>query len=201
MKIPTIIICPGNGCTNIRQSNWYGHLYERLKQLDMPCVCDDFPDPLHARREKWIPHIRKLVDQHVSNEKGVLLVGHSSGAQAALRYAEEYRLAGCVLVSATYSDLGDEHERASGYYPQVGAGGEETNGYNFEAMKKNCAIWHQFHSDNDPFIPLGEAERIRDGLRLPESSYHMLPGRSHFFDFEPKLLDVIISMSEKLKEK
>ena len=126
----------------------------------------------------------------------VILVGHSSGAQAALRYAEEYPVHGIVLVSATYSDLGDAHERASGYYPQlqkgsVGVG--ETNQYLFEQMRQNCPRWHQFHSNDDPFIPLDEAERIRDGLGLIDT-YHMIPGRSHFFDYSPELLDAVLSL-------
>jgi hypothetical protein len=123
----------------------------------------------------------------------VVLVGHSSGAQAALRYAEKYAVDGIVLVSATYSDLGDASERASGYYPQQqkNVTGEK-NQYLFDEMKKNCPLWHQFHSDDDPFIPLREAERIRDGLGLSDT-YHMLPGRSHFFDYSPELLDAVLS--------
>jgi hypothetical protein len=61
-------------------------------------------------------------------------------------------------------------------------------------MKKNCKNWYQFHSDDDPFIPLHEAEKIRDGLGL-SSTYCMLPGRSHFFDFSPEILDAVIELS------
>jgi pimeloyl-ACP methyl ester carboxylesterase len=123
-------------------------------------------------------------------------VGHSSGSQAALRYAEQYPVHGIVLVSATYSDLDDAHERASGYYPQrrkQSMGEGESNPYLFQSMRKNCPRWHQFHSNDDPFIPLHEAERIRDGLGLL-NTYHMIPGRSHFFDYSPELLEAIISL-------
>lgn len=127
----------------------------------------------------------------------MILVGHSSGAQAALRYAELYKVHGIVLVSATYSDLGDAHERASRYYPQKSSSGDgvvsDKNPYLFEKMKKNCKQWHQFHSDDDPFIPLHEAEKIRDGLGL-SNTYYMLPGRSHFFEYAPELLKVILSI-------
>ena len=116
-------------------------------------------------------------------------MGHSSGAQAALRYAELYPVHGIVLVSATYSDLGDSSERASGYYPQG-----TNNLYLFDEMRKNCKFWKQFHSDNDPFIPMHEAERIRDGLGLTLDSYLMLPGRSHYFDYSPELLDAVLSL-------
>jgi hypothetical protein len=64
-------------------------------------------------------------------------------------------------------------------------------------MKKNCKNWHQFHSNDDPFIPLHEAERIRDGLGL-SSTYYMLPGRSHFFEFSPEVLEVVLSLSDKV---
>jgi len=60
-------------------------------------------------------------------------------------------------------------------------------------MTKNCKSWIQFHSNDDPFIPLREAEQIRDGLGLTQN-YHMLPGRSHFFDFSPELLDAVLSL-------
>ena len=145
----------------------------------------------------WISNRRSLAEKHTSDAddpRNVILVGHSSGAQAALRYAELYPVHGIVLVS-TYSDLGDAHERASGYYPQPNPKNEggESNPYLFSDMKINCKHWHQFHSDDDPFIPLHEAERIRDGLGLSDT-YHMLPGRSHYFDYSPELLDVILSL-------
>jgi predicted alpha/beta hydrolase family esterase len=196
MKLPTVIICPGNGCNNIRQSNWYGELYNILSEKAIPCICQDFPDPLHARRERWVPFMRSLAEKHSSTDGGaasnVILVGHSSGAQAALRYAEQYKLRGVVLVSATYSDLGDAHERASGYYPQG-----ESNLYQFDKMKSNCKNWIQFHSDDDPFIPLFEAEKIRDGLGLKSDGtdgYNMLPGRSHFFEFDEDILNAVLSL-------
>lgn len=191
---PTVIICPGNGCSNIRQSNWYGHLFQRLTELSIPCICEDFPDPHKARRDRWVPFIRKLAVEKAKDERNIILVGHSSGAQAVLRYTEEYPCRAAVLVSATFTDLGDAGERASGYYPTLGSDGAIlSNPYKFDEMKRNCPHFHQFHSDNDPFIPIHEAERIRDGLDLKED-YHMLPGRSHFFVPFPELLHVIQSI-------
>jgi hypothetical protein len=57
----------------------------------------------------------------------------------------------------------------------------------------NCSIWHQFHSDNDPFISVEEAERVKEGLGLRSSvNYHFLDDRSHFFDYPfPELVSVI----------
>jgi len=185
----TIVICPGNGCSDIQHSNWYGELFSVLSERSIPCVCQNFPDPVHARRDRWVPFIRSLAETQ-DNPDHAILIGHSSGAQAALSYAELYPIHACILVAATYTDLEDAHERASGYYPQIAVDGTETNSYNFEAMKQNCNIWHQFHSDDDPFISLKESERIRDGLGLTET-YHVLSKRSHFFEMQPELLSTI----------
>ncbi|EJK64718.1 hypothetical protein THAOC_14517 [Thalassiosira oceanica] len=97
---PTVIICPGNGCGNIRRSNWYGLLHDKLvNDHNIECVCENFPDPLHARREKWVPHMRAVAEKHGadSDPDNVVLIGHSSGAQASLRYAELYPVRGVVL--------------------------------------------------------------------------------------------------------
>jgi predicted alpha/beta hydrolase family esterase len=195
MMQTTVIICPGNGCTDIRNSNWYGDLFELLEGKGITCVCENFPDPHHARRDIWVPFMRSLAEKHAAGrEKEVVLIGHSSGAQAALRYSEMYPLHGCVLVSATYSDLGDPHERASGYYPQMGRDTEESNPYLFSEMKNNCKHWYQLHSDDDPFIPVYEAEAIRNGLGLRDDQYRVLSGRSHFFEFQPEILEAVESL-------
>ena len=200
-------------------------------------------DPIHARRDIWVPHIRAVVlAQQAAGQEAddptsppqVVLVGHSSGAQAALRYAELYPVHAVILVAATYSDLDDDHERASGYYPSeivkttktTKNNKEDTetillNPYDFHRMQHNCQIWYQFHSDDDPFIPLHEAHKIRDGLGLMDAEvnttvrdgndnnddeddededpkknkvFYLLPGRSHFFDFSTEILDAVLSV-------
>jgi predicted alpha/beta hydrolase family esterase len=171
-----VVVLPGNGCTQILQANWYGWLQRALTAEGIQCIAETMPDPRQARRNIWIPYIQ---DDLKADEQTVL-VGHSSGAQAALRYAEQHRVAGVILVAATFTDLGDAGERASGYYP---LNDETENMYDFSAMRRNCPRWHQLHSDNDCFIPLTDALRIRDGLQLSDAEFSLLPGRSHFFDY------------------
>ena len=98
-----------------------------------------------------------------------VVVGHSSGAVAAMRLAEETPVAALVLVSACHTDLGDPGERAAGYYARP---------WRWDAIKANCGRIVQFHSDNDPFIPDSEARHVAENL---QSEYSELPGRSHFF--------------------
>jgi predicted alpha/beta hydrolase family esterase len=137
-----VVIVPGNGCTNIMQSNWYGWLKHSLDERGVDCVAQNMPDPYKARREIWI----KFMESTLNIDDQTIIVGHSSGAQAALRYAEDHKVGGVVLVAATFTDLGDAGERASGYYP---LNNESENLYNFAAMRANCPRWFQFHSDDD----------------------------------------------------
>lgn len=53
------------------------------------------PDPLRARENIWVPFITGTLE---ANEDAVL-IGHSSGAAAALRVAEKRKLRGMVLVA------------------------------------------------------------------------------------------------------
>ena len=187
-----VVIVPGNGCTPIHECNWYGWLFSELSATNKfeEVVCESMPDPYDARRDIWIPHMK----ENLRIDANTIAVGHSSGAEALLRFAETEPVGAIVLVSACFSDLGDSGERASGYYPSD----DGSNQWNFEAMKQNCTLWRQFHSDTDPFIPLSEAEGIREGLQLVDGEeYHMLRNRSHFFDYPfPELFEAVLHIKD-----
>lgn len=192
-----VVIVPGNGCTNIMSSNWYGWLTNELRNKPIDTintvVCRNMPDPFGAKRSIWIPFMKNELEI----DERTIAIGHSSGAEALLRYAETDKVGAIVLVSACWSDLGDKGERESGYYPA--ANGD--NAWKFDQMKLNCDRWFQFHSDNDPFIPIDEAELVRTGLGLEENSeFFLLPGRSHFFDYPfPELLDLVKQIAQTCK--
>jgi len=182
------VIAPGNGCDDIRNSNWYGWLHDKLVASDeRDCaagslfeevLCEDFPDPFAAKRKVWIPFLRDKL--RVGPD--TVLVGHSSGAEAAMRFAEEHPVGGLVLVSACHTDLGDRGERASGYYPPSGGP------WQWEKIRKNTGWIIQFHSRDDPLVPVEEGRTVAAEL---QSEYHELDGRSHFFDPFDELITVL----------
>eukprot|EP00928_Gymnodinium_smaydae_P042532 TRINITY_DN28615_c0_g1_i1.p1 TRINITY_DN28615_c0_g1~~TRINITY_DN28615_c0_g1_i1.p1 ORF type:complete len:397 (-),score=52.11 TRINITY_DN28615_c0_g1_i1:156-1250(-) len=179
------VIAPGNGCEDIVDSNWYGWLADELRARSMfkEVVCRDFPDPYIARRSVWIPFMRD--DLQVGPD--TVLVGHSSGAVAAMRFAEEHPVGGIVLVAAYHSDLEDETERESGYFPPSGGP------WNFDAIRKNAGWIIQFHSKDDHLVPVQEARTVAEKIR---SEYHELKDKSHFFEpFE----EILTQLQSKLK--
>ncbi|XP_078590093.1 serine hydrolase RBBP9-like isoform X3 [Branchiostoma floridae x Branchiostoma japonicum] len=105
------VIVPGNGAGDVYNSNWYDWVKSNLDDIpNFQCTLKNMPDPVMARENIWIPFMR---DELQCDER-TIIIGHSSGAEAAMRYAEQYQVFGIVLVSACVTDLGDENERASG---------------------------------------------------------------------------------------
>ena len=90
-------------------------IQKELDKLEIENVFETFPDSILARKKYWLA----FLEDKVKADKRSILVGHSSGAVAAMRYAERQRLVGSVLISPAYTDLGDELEKQSGYVDGV----------------------------------------------------------------------------------
>jgi predicted peptidase len=86
-----------------------------------------------------------------------------------MRFAETHRLTGLILVSACHTDLGIASETISGYYSRP---------WLWEDMRKNVRWITQFHSTDDPFIPIAEAryvaEHIKSEVRSERQVRHRL---------------------------
>lgn len=171
----------------LRVHRRYAWLEKRLRDSGRfsEVVCKTMPDPHRARRKIWLPFMLTTL----GCSEDTIVVGHSSGAVAAMRLLEEQRLAGCVLVSACHSDLGDAGEAASGYYPPAGGA------WQWDAIRANSASNIVIlHSDNDPFIPLAEAETVAQSLGV---TLNVCQGRSHFFSQGEELFDACMTVADE----
>lgn len=121
---------------------WYGWLVTQMHQkppLNMDVIVKKMPDCMGAHESIWIPFMK----QDLAIREDTVLIGHSSGAEAAMRYAEENRVAGIVLVSPCYTDLGLPSEAAAGWYNRP---------WQWDKIKNNTGFILQFSSSNDPLI-------------------------------------------------
>jgi hypothetical protein len=116
-RLTNIVIVPGNGCTPVKKCNWYFWLYTELKKMNIKVNMEmhTMPDPYlkyssnflitdryEAKESIWLPHMR----EKLNTGPGSIIVGHSSGAEAAMRFAETDKVLGLVLVSACHTDQG-----------------------------------------------------------------------------------------------
>lgn len=123
---------------------------------------------MRARAAIWLPFIEEL-----GADTDTVLIGHSSGAVAALRYAETHRVLGSVLVGVCHTDLGDTGERASGYYREP---------WRWDDIRRNQEWLGLFQSSDDPCIPVAEARFVAAQLRC---AYFEFTDRGHFTDRAP----------------
>jgi predicted alpha/beta hydrolase family esterase len=174
-----IIMIHGNGGGTAHEG-WFPSVQHELEAAGLEVIARTFPDNVKARATYWLPYIEEL-----GAGPDTILVGHSSGAVAAMRYAEHHPILGSVLVGACYTDLGEVSERVSGYYDTP---------WDWEAIRQNQRWILQYASPSDPYIPIAEARFIQKHL---SAKYFELPKRGHFENKEfPELPKAILKMLE-----
>ncbi|MBK5215572.1 MAG: alpha/beta hydrolase [Candidatus Pacebacteria bacterium] len=162
MKKIKIIFLPGNGGDGNTSYGWFPYIKDKFEKMGIEVINPIFPDGILARKDFWLPFLESL-----KPDENTILVGHSSGAVAIMKYTENNKVLGSVLVAPCYTDLGLSSEKVSGYY---------NDAWNWIDIKKNHKWIIQFSSINDPFIPIEEARFINENL---DTKYHELT-EGHF---------------------
>jgi len=158
-----IILIPGNsGLTTL--DNWFPSVKMALEAEGLEVIATQFPDPDLARESFWLPF---LIDELKADEN-TILVGHSSGAIAAMRLAEKQKILGSVLVGTYHTDLGIEKEKQSGYFDRP---------WDWENIKRNQKWTIVFASQDDPWIPVEQPRYIQRQLN---GEYHEYKDQGHF---------------------
>ena len=161
--IKAILIHGNGGCT--AADMWLPWLERELTTLGVEVINQTFPDNIKARAKYCLPHIESL-----GADERTILIGHSSGAVAAMRYAETHNLLGSILVGVCHTDLGDSFEAASGYYASP---------WQWDKIRQHQEWIAIYNSTDDPHIPIAEARFIAAQLRC---SYFEFDDRGHFVD-------------------
>jgi len=167
-----VVLVPGNGGGgDIRDSNFYGYCESELlkRGYDVRLPEKGMPDPFRARESIWVPHIVT----NLGADESTILIGHSSGAVAGLRLAEEHKLLGLILVGAYDDPLGDKNEAASGYFSRP---------WRWEKVRENVQHIVQIAGGRDQFLPIEVQRRVGVslGLSAEAGTFIELATRDHF---------------------
>lgn len=175
------ILIPGNGGGG-PQDNWFPYLSRELPKLGIDVIAREFPDNILAREAYWVPFLKDELKVGADS----ILIGHSSGAIAAMRVAETTQLLGSILVGTYYTDLGLEMEKLAGYFDRR---------WDFQAIKDNQEWIAIFASIDDPWISIDEPRFLHEQWNC---DYFEYADRGHFGgdyykpDF-PEIVDYIKS--------
>jgi predicted alpha/beta hydrolase family esterase len=178
------ILIHGNGSSK-PTDNWFPYLKKELELLGLTVDAPQFPDTELARSCYWLPFLEK----ELKADRNTILIGHSSGAIAAMRYAENHEILGSALIGAYHTDLGYSNERLSGYFDAR---------WNWEAIRKNQQWIIQFAATNDPWIPIEEAHLVRDQL---QTDYYEFVDQGHFGGdyYKESFPELLESIKRKIK--
>jgi predicted alpha/beta hydrolase family esterase len=171
---PHIIMIHGNGGGDSNEA-WLPEVARQLRALGLTVSNESFPDPVKARASFWLPRMHEL-----GAGANTIIIGYSSGAVAAMRFAEQHQIFASVLVGASYTDLGEASERVSGYFEAP---------WKWQTIRNNQHWILQFASPTDPYIPISEPRFIQKQL---QTKYYELENRGHFQDNSfPELVKAI----------
>jgi predicted alpha/beta hydrolase family esterase len=160
---PRFVFAHGNQSTTW-EVPWAVWLKKKLDSAGYETHFETMPDPKLARRDIWLPYLQDDVKVGAND----VLIGWSSGAVAAMRYAETHKILGSILISPCYTDLGDELEKQSGYFDDP---------WDWKAIKTNQKKIALVFGDDDPYISQSEFAYIAVHLG-PEKL--KIPGAGHF---------------------
>lgn len=162
---PRFVFVHGNQTTHW-SFGWAAWLKKELDELGFATFFETMPDSIIARSRYWLPFLK----EHVKVGERDVIIGYSSGAVAAMRYAENNKILGSVLVSPCYTDLGDAFEKQSGYYEKP---------WQWSRIKSNQNKIALISGSDDPYIPQKEFAFIAQQLN---PTHIKIEGGKHFID-------------------
>lgn len=150
------------------RSCWSGWLADTFRARGIEILAPDFPETNSPSLENWLATVRTHVKRFDPVDDWVL-IGHSLGCPAILRlletFGEKEKIKCAILVAGFAKDLGI---------------GEIRNfvdkEFDWNKIRKKAGKFVVINSDNDPYIDLGEGQRI---AKLLHAEFIIEPGAGH----------------------
>ncbi len=157
-----------HGTANNSQGNWFPWLKAELEKRGYNVWSPDLPQSVNPDEDRYIPYILSNKDWKFT--KDTIIVGHSSGGVTALKLLQ--RLPSGVVIDRciTAGAFIEEH----GWKDIVGL---FRTRFDFKTIKKHAKHFIVFHSDDDPYVPVDDAERFTRALN---AEYILLKDQGHF---------------------
>jgi len=175
-----------HGFQGAPNGGWRPYLMRELEKHDIYACSLSMPSPEAPKLDEWLEEIKHYVDINKNDE--IYLVGHSLGGTAILRYLEKYTLSnikGVILVSAPCNQ--NTHEKIRDFL---------SNDFDWIKMKNKVSRVVVIHGDDDPLVPISEAQKISQELKgelvIVPSGKHL--NESAGFTELPEALSALIEM-------
>lgn len=143
------------------QEGWFVWLKKKLEKENVEVIVPEMPNTDYPKIDGWVGKLKEVV---VPGED-VVLIGHSIGCQAIMRYLEQLDEGvkiGKVIFVAGWFDLTDEVWDEE-YTVEIAKPWINTP-IDFNRVKEHVKSIIAFFSDNDPYVPLSDSELFKERL-------------------------------------
>ena len=152
------------------KEKWYPDFFERAKEKGYEVLAHDLPHTDEPEIDEWLTELN-----HAKPDEGTILVGHSRGCSAILRWLEQLpkgkKVAKVILVAPS---LGDSKISAKGFYGKP---------YDYTKIRQHCGLFTIIHSKDDAVVPFTSGQKNANDL---SAKFIALNGFGHFDG--PKLI-------------
>ena len=152
MKKRAVIVHCWGGYPNYA---WYPWVQEQLEAQGYEVTVPEMPDTDEPALDEWLPYLQEIIGKP---DEELVLVGHSIGCVAIMRYLEalpkEQKVGKVVFVAGFTDQLG--FKELENFFKTP---------LNFEKIKpKSERGFAAIQSDDDPYVPMQYGERLEEEL-------------------------------------
>lgn len=173
------------------EEGWLPWLKKELESRNFQVIVPQMPNTETPRIDEWVPFLSELVGEPQEED---FFVGHSIGCQTIMRYLESIapkKAGGAVFVAGWFTLKGlegpDEEKLASPWVVLP---------IDFEKIKTTTRKFLAILSDDDPYVPLTDADIFRDQLGAEIIIEH---GKGHLNGPADGVMELPIVLEKLLK--
>ena len=174
-----------HGTLGSTDGNWFQWLERELKSKGFQVWLPQLPHAEWPSLHEWINFVHRDCPFAINSE--TLIVGHSSGAILSLIIAQQNPepIGGMVAVSV-FHDNSLEWEPNNKFFDVS---------FDWGAIQENTQKLLFVHSDNDPYVPLNQAQFVAHSCKaelliIPAQGHFNLEQSEEYKQF-PKLLEIL----------
>jgi len=164
---------------------WYPWLSEVMKKEGNDFIAPVLPNASDPVLSEWMHELDQIdIDQDT------ILVGHSRGGVALLRWLEKqaanFKVKKVILIATNSGNIGDmaiTTETNHGFYTE--------EGYDLEKIKSHCTNFVVLHSTDDQWVPFSHGEKIAKGLNAKFLEFN---DYGHFGKTVPEIPELLLEI-------
>lgn len=156
-----------HGTLGSPDGNWFTWLKSELEKRGFQVWLPQLPHAEQPSLNEWYKFIQKECPFAINED--TLIVGHSSGAILALIIAQNnMEKVGAIVDISVFHDNSLQWEPNSKLFDVK---------FDWQAIRQGTNKLLCVHSDDDPYVPLGQAQYVANNCR---AELIMIPGQGHF---------------------